>query len=90
MATGMSSALAARMLEQYRVADPGERTRLKLHTAPPAPELFQPSGFTAISWAPPGRAGKPASGDLAALTPQQLADLQKRLSDEVTRRLGVK
>ena len=31
-----------------------------------------------------------AAGDLAAMTPQQLADLQKRLSDEITRRLAVK
>jgi hypothetical protein len=58
MATGMGREAAARMLEHYRLADPGERMRIQLHTAAPPLSAFRPTGLKVAPYASRKRPGK--------------------------------
>jgi len=57
MATGMSSGSLARAMEQFQAVDPGVRTRLQLHTAPPPVTLptFKWSPFGTVRFGGPGK-----------------------------------
>lgn len=57
MATGMGSGSLARAMEQFQAVDPGERTRLQLHTAVQPPSIMPTfkSGFRAARFGCPGK-----------------------------------
>lgn len=57
MATGMSSGSLAGATEQFQAVDPGSRTRLQLHSAPPPVTLppFKWSPFGTVRFGGPGK-----------------------------------